>query len=190
MNSPRDPQITEILLAMQAGEVDRPAATGRVFEAAYQELRRIAGGLMVRERPNHTLQPTALIHEAYGRLADDSRLEWGNRAHFFGIAVRAMRQVLVEHARKKNAQKRGGDLVRVTFDDRIAEQTNDVDMLALERALVKLAGESDRMLRVVELRFFGGLKTDEIAHVLAISPRTVQEDWRMAKMWLARELGG
>jgi RNA polymerase sigma-70 factor (ECF subfamily) len=161
----------------------------QVFNAAYLELRRIAGGLMRLERRDHTLQPTELVDEAYLRLADDSLLAWHNRAHFFAIAARAMRQILVEHARRRSAAKRGGGWERVTLTDQLGlVATSQVEILDLEEALNRLAEQDERMARVVELRFFAGLTSKEVACVLGVSPRTVQQDWRVAKMWMSREL--
>jgi len=184
-------EFTKTLLDLGTGTVDRRAAGERIFQIAYEELRQVAGGLMRRERADHTLQPTALVHEAYLRLAGGTRLEWQNRAHFFGIAARAMRQLLVEHARRRGAEKRGGDLQRVTLDSRLGvAAVNEFEILELEDALNRLARMDERMARIVELRFFGGLTAEETAHVLDVSRRTVTEDWRVAKMWLAHELTG
>ena len=144
---------------------------------------------MKRERANHTLQPTALVHEAYLKLVGDPGARWESRAHFFGAAARAMRQILVDHARRHHAHKRGGELDRVTLDEEIADSNaRSFEILALNDALEKLAAKDPRMARVVELRIFGGLVSKEVAHVLGFSKRTVDEDWKMAKMWLAREL--
>lgn len=184
-------ELTETLLKITRGAADQGASLERVFQTAYTELRRIAGGLMRAERRDHTLQATAVVNEAYMRLADASKLEWKSRAHFFAIAARAMRQILVEHARRHNAQKRGGSWDRVTLDERLGlAAASEIGVLDLEDALSRLAEVDERAARVVELRFFGGLTSKEVAHILGISRRTVQEDWRVAKMWLSNELSG
>jgi RNA polymerase sigma factor (TIGR02999 family) len=182
-------EITQILLALHAEQVDYRVATDRLFGVVYDELHRLASDLMRRERADHTLQSTALVHEAYLRLVDDSQIEWQNRAHFFGIAARAMRQILVDHARRRHAAKRGGSWQKLTLDEALGlEAVPDVEVLHLEEALVRLAGMHPRMAQVVEFRVFGGLKIIEIAHVLALSRQTIHDDWRVAKMWLCREL--
>jgi RNA polymerase sigma factor (TIGR02999 family) len=191
MSQPDPPDLTQLLLDLRSESGRNPAAAGRVFELVYGELRRAAGTLMRRERPNHTLQPTALVNEAYLRLVDGTRLEWQNRAHFFGIAARAMRQILVDHARERAAEKRGGGWERVTLDERLDVMSHrEIDLFELDDALSRLGEMDERMARIVELRFFAGLTAEEVAHVLEISRRTVQREWRVAKMWLARELGG
>jgi RNA polymerase sigma factor (TIGR02999 family) len=182
---------TQVLLDLQAGKVHDDSAANRIFELTYDELRRLAGGLLKKERADHTLQPTALVHEAYCRLVDQSRVGWQNRAHFFGIAARAMREILVDHARRRAAAKRGGNRQRVTFDNGIAvERSPEVEVLELHDALTTLAEMDERMARVVEMHVFGGLKFREIAHVLDVSRNTAQNDWRVARMWLNRELIG
>ncbi len=146
---------------------------------------------MRHERPNHTLQPTALVNEAYLRLVDGTRVEWQNRAHFFGIAARAMRQILVDHARELAAAKRGGGWQRVTLDERLdVVSEGEIDVVDLDAALSQLAEMDVRMARIVELRFFAGLTAEEVAEVLDISRRTVQREWRVARMWMRRELSG
>jgi len=182
-------EFTQTLLEITNTSATDGVPLDQVFNAAYSELRRIAGGLMRLERRDHTLQPTELVDEAYLRLVDGSRLEWHNRAHFFAIAARAMRQILVEHARRRGADKRGGGWERITLTDQLGlVATSQVEFLDLEKALKRLADLDERMARVVELRFFAGLTSKEVAHVLGISPRTVQQDWRVAKMWMSREL--
>ena len=191
MPGPDTTRVTVILRHLQDGQVDHEEATRELFVLIYDELRRIAGRLMNLERAGSTLQATALVNEAYLRLADAESLVWQNRAHFFGVAARAMRQILVDHARNRKAAKRGGDWRRVTLHEAIAEQQeHDFQVLELEDALVKLADEHERMARIAELRLFGGLRMTEIAHVLQISRRTAQDDWRVARMWLRRELYG
>jgi len=181
-------EFTKTLLAVQAGNLGRSTAARRAFGSVYEELREIASRLMRAERLDHTLRPTALVHEAYCRLVDQSRVTWENRAHFFGIAARAMRQILVEHARARAAAKRGGGWNRVTLDDHLGMIADSaLEVIDLDEALTRLAEMDERMARVVELRVFGGLTGEETAHVLGVTRRTVQRDWRMAKMWLARE---
>ena len=162
----------------------------RLSELVHDELRRVAGGLMRRERADHTLQPTALVHEAYLRLVDETAVAWENRAHFFGVAARAMRQILIEHARRRGAAKRGGGWQRLTLDGLQIAAASDVEVLELEEALQQLEKMDERMARVVELRLFGGLKVDEVARVLGISRRTVYVDWRVARLWLVHQLAG
>jgi len=182
-------EISRILVDLNRENVDRIALANRLFEVVYGELRRLAGGLMRSERPDHTLQPTALVNEMYLRLVGDSEIEWENRSHFFGAAAAAMRRILVEHARQHDAAKRGGGWTRVTLDDGIpGTGSPDIEVLDLDRALTRLAEMDERMERVVELRVFAGMEMKEIAHVLGVSERTVYDDWRIAKMWLAREL--
>jgi RNA polymerase sigma factor (TIGR02999 family) len=182
-------EITQILVRLQAGEMDHRAAADRVFKVAYAELRRLASSLMRRERDDHTLRPTALVHEAYLRLVDTSMIDWETRAHFFGIAARAMRQILVDHARRRAAAKREGGWKRVTLDSELdLKAAPDVKVLRLEEILTQLTVMDDRMARVVELRVFGGMKVKEVAHVLGVSPRTVDNDWHVAKMWFSRAL--
>lgn len=181
--------ITQILLDLAAGEGDSAVVSERLYGAVYEELRVLAQRLMRGERVSHTLQPTALVHEAYLKLVDGARSGWDSRAHFFGTAARAMRQVLVDHARKHRASKRGGELQRVTLDEALAGPGQlDFEILALNEALEKLARHDERMARVIELRIFAGMSAKETAHILGVSKRTVDEDWRMARMWLAREL--
>jgi RNA polymerase sigma factor (TIGR02999 family) len=184
-------ELTGLLLKIKEPGGDNLADANRVFELVYDELREMAGNLMRMERSNHTLQPTALVHEAYTRLIDQSQLDWQCRAHFFGIAGRAMRQVLVDHARSRGAAKRGGDLRRVTLETGLGGQgeTGLIEVLALDETLGRLAELDERMARVVELRVFGGLTAEEVGQALGVSRRTVQEDWRVARMWLAREFG-
>jgi RNA polymerase sigma factor (TIGR02999 family) len=160
-----------------------------VIDAVYIELRRLARHHLRREHPGHTLQTTALVHEAYLQLVGQRRVEWHSRAHFFGVAAHLMRRILVEHARRASALKRGGDDVRVPLHSEIAAATDrDIGVVALDDALNTLAALDPQQSRVVELRFFGGLSVEETAHVLGVSPRTIKREWRLAKAWLQREL--
>jgi RNA polymerase sigma factor (TIGR02999 family) len=165
---------------------DRPVDA--MAEEVYAELRRIAAAYLRRERPGQTLQPTALVNEAYLRLAGQHP-RFQNRAHFCAIAANAMRQILVERARARNAQKRGGGAARVTLEDGMAvAPQGTVDLAALDEALVRLAAIDPQQARIVELRFFGGLTVEEAAGALGISPATVKRHWAVARAWLAREL--
>jgi RNA polymerase sigma factor (TIGR02999 family) len=160
-----------------------------VFEATYAQLRRIAGGLMRRERPTHTLQPTELVHDAWLKMVDQSRVAWTDRAHFLNIAGRAMRQVLVDHARRRGARKRLDGIERVTFNDEAGHgAVASIEVLALHDALARLSRLDARAAHVVEARVFGGMTVEEVAHVLNVSTRTVELDWTVARRWLAREL--
>ena len=171
---------------------DRPGAAQDVAPRVYAELRRLAGAYMRRERPGQTLQATALVHDAYLRLLKDSHLSWQNRAHFFGIAARSMRQILIERARTRGAAKRGGSRIRVTFDPGLiaAAKAPELDLEALDEALTRLAAIDAELARVVEVRFFGGLSIEETAEALNVSPATIKRRWTLAKAWLARELRG
>jgi RNA polymerase sigma factor (TIGR02999 family) len=167
-------------------------ALDRLVPLVDAELRRLARGYMARERRGHTLQTTALVNEAFVRLVDARGVRWQDRAHFLGISARLMRRVLVDHARARGSRKRGGDLQRVTLD-RLEERLTvspepDLDVVALDRALEQLAAVDERKSRVIELRFFGGLSVEETAEVLHLSYDTVKRDWRLAKLWLLREL--
>ena len=165
-------------------------ALATLVPLVYDELRRLAASYLRRERPGQTLQATALVHDVYLRLLQDSQLSWQSRAHFFGIAARSMRQILIERARARRAAKRGGDRVRVTFDPGlIAAATDPVDVEALDDALTRLAALDPELARIVEVRFFGGLSIEETAEALGASPATVKRRWTLAKAWLARDLG-
>jgi len=172
---------------------DRESALRELFSLLHAELRRIAGAHMRGERRDHTLEPTALVHEAYARIAGEQGgregLEWQDRAQFLTLAARAMRQVLVEHARARATRKRGGGAARVTLnEDLVAGGEREVDVLDLHEKLEAFAALHERRARVVELRFFGGLTFEESAHVLEVSPKTVEADWYFARAWLRREL--
>lgn len=177
---------TDLLVAWSNGD---ESAFDKLVPLVYQELRLLAQRYMRRERPDHTLQATALVNEAYVRLIDVNRIRWQNRAHFLAVAAQTMRRILVEFARHRRRQKRGGDLVRVTIDDAEVPQEKSADLVALSDALSTLATFDPRMGQVVELRFFGGLSVQETADVLKVSPETVMRDWKTAKAWLLRELG-
>jgi RNA polymerase sigma factor (TIGR02999 family) len=181
------PDITGLLVACSKG--DDTARSG-LIEAVYTELRRLARGYLQRERPGHSLPPTALVHEAYLKLVDQRRVQWQNRTQFFAIAAHLMRRILVDHARSHHARKRdAGD--RVPLDDRDAGfEPLTEDVVALDRALQRLSESYPRQGQLVELRFFGGLTVDEIATVLDVAPITIKRDWALAKAWLYRELQG
>jgi RNA polymerase sigma-70 factor (ECF subfamily) len=180
------PDVTQILQEVSGGDKDAPA---RLMPLVYDELRRLANHYLRQERSDHTLQPTALVHEAYLKLIDQSRVDWQNRAHFFGVAAQSMRRILVDHARSHRASKRGGVQQKLTLDEAVDySQPRDIDLLALDDALNLLAKLDERQSRVVELRFFGGLTIEETAEALGVSPATVKVDWSMAKAWLRREI--
>jgi len=165
------------------------SASERLLPYVYDELKRQARRLMSRERANHTLQPTALVHEAFVRLAKQGGVEWQNRSHFYGIASRLMRQILIDHARQHGAAKRGSAKVHFSLDDvAIPVETRAGSILALDEALERLEAVDERQAKVVEMRFFGGLSNTEIAEALDISERTVQRSWSVAKLWLYREM--
>jgi RNA polymerase sigma factor (TIGR02999 family) len=180
------PDITLLLKNWQEGD---PNASDKLMPLVYEELRRLARNYLQRERGDHTLQATALVHEAYLRLVDDKGMTWKDRAHFYGIAARLMRQILVEHARAHNAAKRGGLDQKFSLDEaRDVSDTGPVELVALDSALQNLAHTYPRKSEVVELKFFGGLDAREISQVLQISEKTVLRDWNFAKLWLCREL--
>lgn len=178
--------ITLLLAELRAGN---SSAESRLLSLVYDELRRLARRYMRGERPDHTLQPTALVHEAYLRLAGQRGVDWQDRAHFFGVAAQLMRRILVDHARARNAEKRGGHEPRIALDDALAfTEEKCAELLALDEALSRLAQRDPRQARVVELRFFGGLSEDEAAEVLGISTRTLKRDWSVARAWLFKEI--
>jgi RNA polymerase sigma factor (TIGR02999 family) len=176
---------TDLLLAWSQGD---GSAFEKLVPLVYQELHALARRYMRSERSDHTLQATALVNEAYVRLIDVNRIRWQNRSHFFAVAAQTMRRILVEFARQRHRQKRGGDAVRVPIDDVDMPQEQTADLVALNDALSTLATFDPRMGQVVELRFFGGLTVHETADVLKVSPETVMRDWKTAKVWLLREL--
>jgi RNA polymerase sigma factor (TIGR02999 family) len=180
------PDVTQILREVSDGDKDAPA---RLMPLVYEELRRLANHYLRQERSDHTLQPTALVHEAYLKLIDQTRVDWQNRAHFFGVAAQSMRRILVDHARRHGASKRGGLQQKLTLDEAVDySQSRDVDLVALDDALNLLAELDERQSRIVELRFFGGLTIEETAEALGVSAATVKVDWSMAKAWLRREI--
>ena len=181
-------QITALVADARLGDA---GATAKLVPLLYAELRHIAAALMARERRAATLQPTALVHEAYLRLLGNGNVEWQSRAHFLGAAAQAMRRILIEHARKRLRLKRGGERDRVTLTDgQLQYDANPEQLLELERALIKLESRDREMARVVELRYFGGLTVEETAAVLGSSVRTVHRQWAGARAWLHRELAG
>jgi RNA polymerase sigma factor (TIGR02999 family) len=180
--------VTALLLAWRGGDKD---AHNRLFELVHGELRRLAMRYMAGERPGHVLQATALVNEAYLRLVEIDRINWQDRAHFFAMAARVMRRILVDHARARQYQKRGGGAERISLEEAIlVSGQSGREMIALDDALSALAANDERKSRVVELRFFGGLGVAETATVLGVSPDTVKRDWKMAKVWLLREMAG
>jgi RNA polymerase sigma factor (TIGR02999 family) len=157
----------------------------------YDELRRLAGSYLAGETVSHTLQPTALVNEAYIKLVDQTRVDWKGRTHFFAVAAQAMRRILVDHARRRSRQKRGGGHQRIEWSDQLQLcPERDDDLLALDEALTKLAQLDSRQAQIVELRFFGGLTVAEVSQLLNLSKRTVEAEWTMIKAWLRRELSG
>ncbi len=180
--------VTGLLVAWSDGQ---ESARTALLEAVYTELRRLARGYLRRERADHSLPPTALVHEAYMRLVDQRRVRWQNRAHFFAIAAHLMRRILVDHARARGAGKRGGGEARVPLHEADGGiPPLDVDVLAVDAALARLHVLDPRQSRLVELRFFGGLTVEETAEVTGVSPATVKRDWALARAWLFRELKG
>jgi RNA polymerase sigma-70 factor (ECF subfamily) len=186
MSSPSTPEVTRLLLAWSDG--DR-AALDQLMPIVYAELRRLASRHLGAERPGHTLQTTALVNEAYLRLVDQNSLQWQNRAHFFAVAARMMRHILVDYARARHNAKRGGRAIKVTLDEAAEVSTERAsEMVALDDALTALSEFDQRKSRIVELRFFGGLSIEETAVALEVSPGTVMREWTLAKAWLQREI--
>ena len=179
--------ITALLGAWSRGN---RSALNQLLPLVYAELRRIAGRQLRSERANHTLQPTALVHEVYLRLVNQRQVDWQNRAHFFGVAAQVMRRILVDHARRHSASKRGEGVRCVSIDEaKEVAASNEVPILALDHALARLEEVDSDLAKIVELRAFGGLTIEEAAHVLNVSPSTAKREWRTAKAWLNRELG-
>ncbi len=178
--------LTQLLQAWSEGD---PTAAEKLFPLVYDELRRQAARYLRRERGEHSLRPTAVVHEAYLRLAGQRRASWESRGQFFAVAAQVMRRVLVDHARRHAAAKRAGGWSRVTLEEGLAlEAQRDVDVVALDRALRELADRDARRARLAELRFFGGLDIDETAEALGVSPRTVSREWHLAKAWLYQRI--
>jgi len=178
--------VTALLLELSEGN---RAVEGDLVPQIYKELRRLAAGYMRSERGNHTLQPTALVHEAYVRLVQEQQIPWQSRAHFFATASRLMHNILVDHARGRQAQKRGGVQQQVTLDDSVlSTQDRTVEILAIHEALQKLGKLDERQAKIVEMHFFGGLNFQEIALVLGLAERSVLREWSMARAWLKGEL--
>ena len=178
-------QVTLLLSRWCAG--DR-AALNALMPLVYEELRLLARHYLRQERPDHTLQSTALVHEAYVRLLGQRPPEWKNRAHFFGVAAKLMRQILVDHARGRGAAKRGGNSLKLTLNEGMGSKGKDFDLLALDDALNNLAELSPQQSRIVELRFFSGLTIEDTSEVLGVSPATVKRNWTTARAWLFREM--
>jgi RNA polymerase sigma-70 factor, ECF subfamily len=187
MHAPQSNQVTQLLLDWSRGN---RAALDELMPMVYQELRKLASGYLRSERPDHTLQPTALIHEAYLRMIGHDMPEWQSRAHFFGIAARLMRQILVEHARTRHAAKRGGDQQKISLDDapQVFAQSDAAELLALDHALTKLASFDERRARILEMRAFGGMSVEETAQALGVSDTTIKREMRLAQAWIRREL--
>lgn len=188
MQTSRDVPEHDVTLLLQRMRVGDSGAASDLMPLIYKELHAIAARHMRNERPNHTLQSTVLVHEAFLQLAGTSKVDWQSRAHFFALASRAMRRVLVDHARAVNADKRPGAHQRVELDSGLGASENIVDLLALDEALERLATWDERQSQIVEMRFFAGLSFEEIAEVIGISERTAKRDWTMARAWLHTEL--
>jgi RNA polymerase sigma factor (TIGR02999 family) len=184
--------MAELGLLLDRWEQGDRSALDEMLPSIYSELKELARIYLSRERPNHTLQPTALVHEAYMKLIQQRQVDWRNRAHFLGVAANVMRRVLLHHARDRNAQKRDGGLERVTLDDalRAFEQNTTVDLMDLNAALEELAARSARQEKIVELRVFAGLSIEEAAEVIGIAPATVKRDWNVARLFLRQRLTG
>jgi RNA polymerase sigma-70 factor, ECF subfamily len=179
-------EVTRLLVELRSGN---PEAEAKLIPLVHQHLHRLAARYMRRERPDHTLQATALVNEAYLRLVSQEGTDWRDRVHFFGVASRLMRQILVEHARARQAGKRGGKVEKLPLDQALeVSPARSRELIELDDALESLGRLDPQQVRVVELRFFGGLTVEETAEVLGISPRTVKRDWRVARLWLHREL--
>lgn len=185
--SMQESPITQVLKDLRNGGED---SVNQLLPLVYDELRRLANSYLSRERANHTLQPTALVHEAYLKLLGHSEIDWQDRAHFFGICARLMRQILIDHARGKNRQKRGSEFAtQIVFGDGISfPAASPIDVIAVDEALARLEVLDERQARIVELKFFGGLTVEEIGEVLTISPATVKREWSTAKLFLYRTL--
>jgi len=186
MPTPSTQHVTQLLLAWSNGD---PIALKKLVPLVERELHRLAQRYLNKERPGHTLQATALVNEAYLRLVDWKNVQWQNRAHFLGVSAQLMRRILVDHARRHQFLKRGGNAVKVSLEDQpVAAPERGTDLVALDDALQVLAAMDSRKSQIVELRFFGGLSIEETAEVLKISPRTVKREWSLAQAWLYCEL--
>lgn len=186
MSEPKPNDATQTLTELCGGDV---SAADRLLSMVYIELRALAGSYFRRQRPDHTLQPTALVHEAFVRLIDQTNIQWKDRAHFFAVAATAMRQILTDHARRSHAAKRGGDWEQVALDDAVKPSDgNQIDLITLDDALTRLSEFDPRKHRIVELRFFGSLAVEEVARVMEVSKTTVESEWRAARAWLNYEL--
>ena len=181
-------EVTQLLADLRKG---KPEAASKLMPLVYEELRRLARHYMWQERPDHTLQPTALVHEAYLRLVGQERVNWQSRAHFLGLAGQMMRRILVDYARAHQTDKRGGRQIEVSLEEELEmfSPERSLELVALDEALIRLAELSPRQTQIVELRFFGGLTVEETAEVLGIAPKTVKRDWSAARAWLHREVG-
>jgi RNA polymerase sigma factor (TIGR02999 family) len=186
MSEERSHEVTQLLQRLQAGDA---TAVDFLVPLVYAELHELAAGYLRSERPDHTLQPTALVHEAYLKLVGQREVHWQNRSHFLGVAAQAMRRILVDYARKHRAAKRGGGPVITLREGMLVDQAANLDLIALNDALTRLAELDQRQARIVELRFFGGLTLEEIAAVLGISTITIKREWRIARAWLRSQLG-
>lgn len=188
-----DNDVTEMLARLSEGDKE---VVNRIFPLVYDELKKLAGNYLRKERSHHTLQPTALVHEAYLRLVDNTRISWQNRAHFLGMGATLMRQILIDHARKHRAEKRGGKDENLQLDETFAivgennSNERQIDLIALDDALKKLAEFDLQKSKIVEMRYFGGLTNEEAAEVLGVSEITVKRHWRLAKTWLAETING
>ena len=179
--------ITEMLIELTDGNKE---VVNHILPHIYDELRRLASSYLRKERSNHTLQPTALVHEAYMKLIDQNRVKWQNRAHFFGIAAQVMRRILMDHARKHQAEKRGGEFEKLPIEEEILIVSHDksAELIALDEALEELAKLDPDKAKIVELRYFGGLSIEETAEVMGVSVPTVNRHWKMAKAWLFSQI--
>lgn len=182
-------KITRMLIELTDGNQE---VVNQILPHIYDELKRLASSYLRRERPNHTLQPTALVHEAYMKLIDQKRVHWQNRAHFFGIAAQVMRRILLDHARKHQADKRGGEVEKLPIEEEILVVSHDksAELIALDDALEALAKIDEQKAKIVELRYFGGLSIEETAEVMGVSVPTINRQWRMAKAWLYSQITG
>ena len=186
MDSPKPSEVTQLLQHLGTGG---PAATDRLFDALYRELRNLAEQFFRRERPDQTIQATALVHEAYMKLVDQRCVDWQGRGHFLGVAAQAMRRILLDRARHRGAAKRGGGWKRITLNDRLIPGLDcDDGLVAIDEALGRLSELDPRQAQMIELRFFGGLSVEEVSQVMGMSKRSVEREWTMVRAWLRREL--